>query len=88
MMASILQKVYIDKEWAAKEYLRRCKMGVWKKEHTEDALKCWNLELIIDADMLGEEDPSELTMENLLNDGTASAYPHLWPSGNDLELDS
>ena len=27
MMASILQKIYINKEWVAKEYLKRCKKG-------------------------------------------------------------
>ena len=33
MLASIMQKVYIDSEWVAKEYLRRCKQplgaGIW-----------------------------------------------------------
>eukprot|EP00579_Thalassiosira_antarctica_P002468 CAMPEP_0201871810 /NCGR_PEP_ID=MMETSP0902-20130614/4649_1 /ASSEMBLY_ACC=CAM_ASM_000551 /TAXON_ID=420261 /ORGANISM="Thalassiosira antarctica, Strain CCMP982" /LENGTH=91 /DNA_ID=CAMNT_0048397905 /DNA_START=273 /DNA_END=548 /DNA_ORIENTATION=+ len=74
-MASILQKekVYIDKEWVAKEYLKRCKKGAWKKENTEEALKCWNLECIIDADLMGDSQPSELTMDELVNEGEADA---------------
>ena len=70
MMASILQKVYISKEWVAREYLRRCKKGVWKKENTEEALKCWNLERIIDADLMGDGKPSQLTMNDLIVETT------------------
>ena len=66
-MASILQKVYISKEWVAKEYLRRCKKGAWKKENTEEALKCLNLERIIDADLMGDGKPSQLTRNDLIN---------------------
>jgi hypothetical protein len=29
MLASIMQKVYIDAEWVAKEYLCRCKQNKW-----------------------------------------------------------
>ena len=67
MMASILQKVYISKEWVAKEYLRRCKKGAWKKENTEEALKCLNLERIIDADLMGDGKPSQLTRNDFIN---------------------
>lgn len=49
----MVHRVYIDIEWVAREYLRRCKAGVWKKENTEEALKCWNLERIIDAESIG-----------------------------------
>ena len=73
MMASILQKVYISKEWVVKEYLRRCKKGAWKKENTEEALKCWNLERIIDADLMGEGKPSQLTMNDLVSEGVETA---------------
>mmetsp|Transcript_16499 Transcript_16499/g.26943 ORF Transcript_16499/g.26943 Transcript_16499/m.26943 type:complete len:137 (+) Transcript_16499:151-561(+) len=73
MMASILQKVYISKEWVAKEYTRRCKKGAWKKENTEEALKCWNLERIIDADLMGEDKPSQLTMNDLVSEGIETA---------------
>ena len=72
MMASILQKVYISKEWVAKEYLRRCKKGAWKKENTEEALKCWNLERIIDADLMGDGKPSQLTMNDLINESVGT----------------
>ena len=40
VLANIPSKVYIDKEWVAKECLRQCKAGAWKKENTVDALKC------------------------------------------------
>ena len=73
MVASIIQKVYIDKEWMAEEYLKRCKKGAWKKENMEEALKCWNLERIIDADLMGNSQPSKLTMGELVNKGEADA---------------
>ena len=74
MLAKILSKVYVDKEWVAKEYLRRCKEGAWKKENTVEAVKCWNLErMMLDADLLGKPMPSELTLDDLLNEGPSSA---------------
>ena len=42
----------MSKEWVAQEYLRRCKAGAWKPENTAEALKCWNLERIIEAKLL------------------------------------
>ena len=33
-------------------------------------LKCWNLECIIDAEQQGKDAPSELNMEDLLNEET------------------
>ena len=68
MMASILNKVYVDKELVAKEYLKRCKKGARKKENTVEALKCWNLERIIDAELMGDSHPSEITMEELIQE--------------------
>ena len=41
----------------------------WKKKDTEDALKCWNLERVIDAGLLGQPAPNELTMEEFLKEG-------------------
>ena len=73
MMASILQKVYISKEWVVKEYLRRCKKGAWKKENTEEAMPYWNLKRIIDAGLMGEGKPSQLTMNDLVSDGIEAA---------------
>jgi hypothetical protein len=35
-----------------------------------EALKCWNLERIIDAEQQGKDAPSELKMEDLLNEET------------------
>ncbi len=41
-----------------------------QQENTEEALKCWNLERIIDAEQQGKDAPSELNMEDLLNEET------------------
>ena len=61
-----MHNVYIDIEWVAKEYLRRCKAGVWKKENTVEALKCWNLERNIDAETYGQSMPEPLTLEEFV----------------------
>jgi hypothetical protein len=68
MLASIIQSVYIDNHWVAQEYIEQCKKGSWKKENsTVEALHCWNLERIIDAEQQGKDAPSELRLEYLLN---------------------
>ena len=59
MLACILRTVYIDPE----EYLQQCKVGAWKAKSTEDALKCWNLERILDAESYGITLPAELTLD-------------------------
>jgi hypothetical protein len=61
MLSSIVQRLYIDEKWVAAEYLRRRK--------NVDALKCWNLERILDAELLNEPVPSELTMEDFIAEG-------------------
>ena len=61
---------YIDNDWVAPQYIEQGKRGSWKKENTEEALKCWNLERIIDAEQQGKDAPSELNMEDLLNEET------------------
>jgi hypothetical protein len=48
--------------------LRNAKMGSWKKENTDEALKCWNLECIIEAEQQGMDAPSEMRFEDLLNE--------------------
>ena len=53
--------------------MRRGKKGAWKKENIEEALKCWNLESIIDADLVGEDKPSQLTMNDLVSTGVEPA---------------
>ena len=68
MLASISANVYNDKEWVTKEYLRRCKAGMWKKQCTIDALNCWNLERSLDADLQGQDISVPLTMGELLKD--------------------
>jgi hypothetical protein len=68
MLASIIQNVYIDNDWVVQQYIERGKRESWKKESTEEALKCWNLERIIDTEQQGKDASSELKMENLLNE--------------------
>jgi hypothetical protein len=68
MLASIIQSIHIDNHWVAQQYIEQCKKGIWKKENTEEALKCWNLERIIDAEQQGKDAPSELKLEDLLNE--------------------
>ena len=72
MLAAILLKVYVDVDWVSAEYLKRCKNGTWKKESDEEALKCWNLERIIIAELEGKPHPEELTMDDLLNEGLST----------------
>jgi hypothetical protein len=57
-----MQKVYIDAEWVAKEYLRRCEQNKWKEEDDSEALRCWNLECAIDAETYHKPIPDELTL--------------------------
>ncbi len=52
-----------------KEYLVRCKEGIWSKERTDEALKCWNLERIIEAELMGKLEQEELTMEEHIQEG-------------------
>ena len=73
LLASILQNVYIDEEWVAREYPKRCKEGAWKKENTQEALKCWNLERVIDAELLGKRIPDPLSLHRHIPSGRHSA---------------
>ena len=70
MLSSLIQKVYIDKEWVAQEYLSQCKSGIWKESDDEEALKCWNLERVIQAELMGAPEPIDLTMDEFANDDT------------------
>ena len=65
-LASILPTVYGDEEWTEKEYLRRYKAGVLKKQCAIDALKYWNLERSLDAELQAHNIDVPLTMEDLL----------------------
>ncbi len=68
MLSSILKAVYADPEWVAQEYLRRCKNGAWKEGDDQDALKCWNLEQLLEAATFGQPKPTELTMSELTSE--------------------
>ena len=49
-----------------------CKDGAWKNESSMDALKCWNFERMIDADLHRHPTPRALTLEQLLKEGEGS----------------
>jgi hypothetical protein len=66
MLSSILRVVYIDPDWVAKEYLRRCNNVAWKSASDDESLKCWNLERILEAELFGDPKPNDLTMNELL----------------------
>jgi hypothetical protein len=68
MLMSTVQNVFIDDNWVANEYLERCKKGKWTKKNDDEALKCWNLERIIDAEEKGMEKPQPLTINDLLGE--------------------
>jgi hypothetical protein len=68
LLASIIQSVHTDNHWMAQQYIEQYKKGSWKKENTEEALECWNLERIIDAEQQGKDAPSESKLEELLKE--------------------
>ena len=68
ILAAMIQKVYIDYEWIAKEYLRRTRNKLWDTETTNESLKCFNLERNIEADLNGVKRPPELTIDDLLEE--------------------
>ena len=72
MLSCLLRKVYVDEEWVAREYLRQCKAGIWKSENDEESLKCWNLERIIEAELVGAPVPDNLTMEEFADADTSA----------------
>ena len=66
MLSNIIHNVYIDPEWVTAEYLRRCKKGAWSKADTDAALKCHNLEQMINAMKFDLETPEEVGMEEFI----------------------
>jgi hypothetical protein len=43
------------------------------KENTVEAVKCWNLEHILDAEQRGQPMPKGLTMDDLVNKDNAGS---------------
>jgi len=72
MLSTILPTVYVDPKEVADEYQRRCASKTWKSRQTEDALKCWNLERLIEAEMRHAPVPAEMTMAEFLSEGSDS----------------
>ena len=50
----------------------RCKAGACKKESSTDALKCWNFECMLDADLHRQPNPRALTLEQFVKEGDGS----------------
>ena len=82
-LANILLKVYIDKDWVAKEYLRCCRIGAWKKENTMVALKCWH---VLDTKLQKLPAPFVLTLEGFLQEGTTTTKSNT-DSSDDVVVD-
>jgi len=80
MLSCLLRKVYIDEEWIAQEYLRRCKAGISGKgkENDEDSLdKCWSRTWnVIEAELVEVEllcpVPDDLAMEEFAGADTSA----------------
>ena len=68
MLSSNMKRVYVDPTMVKKEYLRRCKLGLWKKANEEEAVRCWNLERLIDAEMNQQPAPKELCLDDLIRE--------------------
>ena len=68
MLAVMIKKVYIDYEWVAGEYLRRTKEKLWDTETTTVALKHFNLERMIEAELLGIAKLKEITSEDIVDE--------------------
>ena len=65
MLSMIVNSLYIDPDFIAAEYLRRCRQKKWKKSNDEEALKCWNLELALEAELENKPVPKKLTMNDI-----------------------
>ena len=74
MLASIVQDVYVDMDWVAKEYLARLNRGAWKEENTVESLKCWNLERVIEAENFGKSAPKDITMTEFVGTSVDGGY--------------
>ena len=73
MLAIIFPKVYIDKkEWVAKGCVRRYKVDAWEKENTVDALKYWNMEFVLDAELQKLPALRTLTLDEFMKEGTTT----------------
>ena len=70
MLAYMLNHVYIDPKWVAEEYMRRCKAKAWKTQSTDESLKCFNIERILEAEVFGKANPKEVSMEEYLEGST------------------
>ena len=52
------------------------KQGAWTKEGTDDALKCWNLERVIDAETYGKPNPKDLTLNDFMREEEGMEVKH------------
>ena len=68
MLAAMIQKVHIDYEEVTTKYLCGTKEKRWDMQMMINTLKYFNLERIVQADLLGMTKPKELTVEDLIKD--------------------
>ena len=67
-LSSNIKRVYVDPKKVKNEYLRRCKHGLWKKTNEDEAVRCWNLERLLDAEINQQPTPDELSLEDLIKE--------------------
>ena len=66
LLAKNLPNIYVDDDWVTREHIRRCEQKEWKAEEDAEALKCWNLERLVEAELTGGNPiGGELTMEDI-----------------------
>ena len=68
MLSFALNHIYIDPNWVAEEYLRRCKRGEWNMQNTVEAPKSFNLEHTLEAEELGKDVPVDVDMSVYMGD--------------------
>ena len=68
-LSSNIKRVYVDPKKVKAEYLRRCKSKLWKKTNEDEAVRCWNLERLIVAELNQQPAPDDLTVDDLIKEG-------------------
>ena len=75
----LMNKLFVDSQkkfFEGRRLLLKTKNIYKNKKHIPDGaddylwycLKCWNLERVIDAELVGAPEPEQLTMEDLINE--------------------
>ncbi|KAL7552475.1 hypothetical protein ACHAWF_017984 [Thalassiosira exigua] len=67
ILAIPYMNLYIHDNWVVKEYPRRCKNGARTKKNMNDELKCWNLERMVEAELLDKQVPEPWGFDDFLH---------------------